>query len=328
MRTALVALGALCAVLHAEATSPALGLRERVLSRLMVADFSKLPTVVQPRAQTERVPLLQARRSNFTPVVLMHGLGDAGSNPGMEQLARTVSDAYPGKVSLAVNVSNGFLSYITPMQAQVDEFAATVRADPRLAGGFDAVGLSQGGIIVRAYVEQYNDPPVRNLIGVSGVMNGVFNCPLMMQIIPFVCEIYETDPYALDFILGFSEYFVLSQNKSLYLSGNPFLPALNGQTTVNETYKRNFESLNSVTLGMALNDTVVYPKESEQFGGYAWGTKDTVFTMRQADFYESNSFGLRTLNEAGKVSMVQYEGDHLRFSDAWWNANILPRLAG
>jgi palmitoyl-protein thioesterase len=46
----------------------------------------------------------------------------------------------------------------------VDEFAATVRADPQLAKGFNLIGHSQGGLIARAYIERYNDPPVHNFI--------------------------------------------------------------------------------------------------------------------------------------------------------------------
>jgi len=299
---------------------------DKILHELARLHLPSLSTVARP-IETE-TPVLGAFSANQTPVVMMHGLGDAGSNPGMQSLAATVSNAYPGKVSVAVDVADGLMSFITPMQAQVDQFAAAVRADARFKNGFHLVGLSQGGLVARAYVEQYNDPPVRNLVTVSGVMNGVFNCPLELQIIPFVCQLFETDPYALNGILGFSEYFVLSQNRSLYLEGNPFLPPLNGQVVANATFKSRFASLDRLVLGMALNDTVVYPKESEQFGGYEWGTKDTVFTMRQAGFYANDTFGLRTLDEAGKVSLVQYEGDHLRFTDDWWNANILPVLGG
>ncbi len=34
--------------------------------------------------------------ASYRPVVLMHGLGDAGSNPGMQSLAQSVMTRYPG----------------------------------------------------------------------------------------------------------------------------------------------------------------------------------------------------------------------------------------
>lgn len=59
---------------------------------------------------------------------------------------------YPGSYAVAVNVANGFDSFVTPMQQQVDEFAKVVQADPKLANGFNVVGLSQGGLVVRTAV--------------------------------------------------------------------------------------------------------------------------------------------------------------------------------
>ena len=47
----------------------------------------------------------------------------------------------------------------------MDEFAKTVQSDPKLAGGFNVVGLSQGGLVVRGYIQQYNNPPVYDLGG-------------------------------------------------------------------------------------------------------------------------------------------------------------------
>lgn len=82
---------------------------------------------------------------------------------------------------------------------------------------------------------------------------------------------------------------------------------------------------------MALNDTVVYPHQSEQFGGYKFtnGDKDTkiIYTMREWSQYQNNAFGLRTLDQAGKVHFAEFQGDHLRFSDEWWNSVVLPVFA-
>jgi hypothetical protein len=52
-------------------------------------------------------------------------------------------------------------------------------SDPNLKDGFNAVGFSQGGQFLRAYVERCNNPPVHNLItfggqhmGMSGAQSG------------------------------------------------------------------------------------------------------------------------------------------------------------
>jgi len=35
--------------------------------------------------------------------------------------------------------------------------------------------------VVRAYIQQYNDPPVRRYVAICGVENGIYNCPMMEQ---------------------------------------------------------------------------------------------------------------------------------------------------
>ena len=104
--------------------------------------------------------------SKLTPVVFLHGMGDSSSNPGMQSMCRTASDMYPGLYVVCANIADGLASITTPIAEQVDELADLVKADARLANGFHAVGLSQGGLVLRGYVERHNDPPVRRLISV------------------------------------------------------------------------------------------------------------------------------------------------------------------
>ncbi len=45
-------------------------------------------------------------------------------------------------------------SFIQTMDMEVDSFAAAVKADPKLAGGFNAIGYSQGALTIRGYIEK------------------------------------------------------------------------------------------------------------------------------------------------------------------------------
>ena len=122
------------------------------------------------------------RGGSYTPTVLMHGLGDAGSNAGMQSLAQSVMSAYNGSYAAAVNVANGLLSFLIPIADQIDEFAAAIKDDTKLWGQslINLVGLSQGGLIVRGYVERYAGrggyPAVKNLVSICGVQNGEAGC--------------------------------------------------------------------------------------------------------------------------------------------------------
>lgn len=44
------------------------------------------------------------------------------------------------------------------MNENVDIFAKNIRADPKLAGGFNCVGFSQGNSLCRGYVPPANNP--------------------------------------------------------------------------------------------------------------------------------------------------------------------------
>ena len=68
---------------------------------------------------------------------------------------------------------------------QIEYAHSVLAADPKLAGGFNAIGFSQGcipflpprsltkgGQFLRAYVERYNNPPVRTLVSVGGQHQG------------------------------------------------------------------------------------------------------------------------------------------------------------
>lgn len=55
--------------------------------------------------------------------------------------------------------------------------ALQLKAIKELEHGFNAIGISQGGQFLRAYVERYNDPPVHNLITLGAQHQGVMKLP-------------------------------------------------------------------------------------------------------------------------------------------------------
>jgi hypothetical protein len=91
------------------------------------------------------------------------------------------------------------------------------------------------------------------------------------------------------------------------------------------------EAVETVVLSEALQDEVVYPYQSEQFGGYAWAsTKANPKTLNftEGDSYQGDLLGLRTRAQTNPASLVlsSFEGGHIRFSDQYWNSVIIPFL--
>merc|ERR1719265_2245947 len=203
-----------------------------------------------------------------TPIVLMHGMGDFANNSmGMVPIKKMIAaraNAYVNSVALcskptqytncdAEDQSNGF--FMT-MDDEVDQFARVVRADPKLAGGFNAIGFSQGNAVIRGYIHKYNNPPVKNFVSVHGVLMGVAGLPQCPMSVPALGDICRT----VDWLIGkFGAYTELLQKRLAqvnyyrdpdhleeYRAHGHFLPYINNEVKgkENATYTKNFKSLN------------------------------------------------------------------------------------
>jgi len=95
-----------------------------------------------------------------------------------------------------------------------------------------------------------------------------------------------------------------------------FLPDINNEKaeTFNKTYKSNFARLEHLALVRAKHDTMVYPKDSEWFGSYEDGNWNVVLPMNATSWYIQDSFGLKTLDAANKITYYETDGDHLQFN--------------
>jgi hypothetical protein len=70
--------------------------RSVALAQLESLLAQTLPRRVAPTVNVSSITRRGRLGGTYTPTVLMHGLGDAGSNAGMQSLAQSVETAYPG----------------------------------------------------------------------------------------------------------------------------------------------------------------------------------------------------------------------------------------
>mmetsp|Transcript_27352 Transcript_27352/g.33400 ORF Transcript_27352/g.33400 Transcript_27352/m.33400 type:complete len:278 (-) Transcript_27352:178-1011(-) len=217
---------------------------------------------------------------------------------------------------------NGFLMNLNK---EVEFFAKKVAADPGLSKGFNAMGLSQGNLVIRGYIEKFNEPPVKNFISMHGPLAGVASIPhcnpssgLVRKLCQQVTELVAAAAYTtyVQDLVAQANYLRIPLEIKEYLK-TPFLPDLNNEVenSINSNkYKSNFESLESLVLIKAKSDTMIYPKESEWFGFFEDGGYEKLLTFRETKWYKKNLFGLKTLDEKNKVHFETTEGDHLRFT--------------
>jgi len=266
------------------------------------------------------------------PIVSAHGMGDSCFNAGMKSITEEAG-AEMGVYSVCIptgddRISDTINGFFLNMDASVDVFATKVRADPKLAQGFNAFGLSQGNNLIRGYIAKYNDPPVHTFLSVNGINAGVGafpDCSPQGKVVGSACE-------ALSEVLGQLAYNPIAQgvlfqadyfrdpsktNTSQYKTYSQLAQWNNEGDVRNSTLNEGFAKTDQFVWVLGTEDTVVWPREGEW-----WGAMDpsdpwhTVLPMNETEWYREDLFGLRTADEAGKNHFESFQGNHLGFTTA------------
>ncbi|TFK25516.1 palmitoyl-protein thioesterase [Coprinopsis marcescibilis] len=286
------------------------------------------------------------------PLVLWHGLGDSHSSPGMVEFAGLIKEVHPGIFIHSVYIDQeedkdrraGFYGNVNDQVALVAGQLASIM---ELEGGFDAIGFSQGGQFLRAYVERYNEPKVNNLITFGSQHMGISDIPICGRY-DLLCQIARRaargsvyGEWAQNNLVT-AQYFRNPDNYATYLEANKFLTSINNEKEGerNGTYAKNLASLNKIVLVLFTEDKTVVPKESSWFGSEAIPGDDEVgmqqrigqrpfllniqrrddreiIPMRLQRLYTEDWIGLRTLDTRGDVILETCEGEHMQVGDCW-----------
>lgn len=221
------------------------------------------------------------------------------------------------------DISDTLSGFLVNMNKNVDIFAEKVRADPKLAGGFNAIGLSQGNSVIRGYLERYNNPPIQNILHVHGTVMGVSGFPncnpagILSPVCDALDEVLGSLAYveAIQEILFQSNYFrdPMRLNETQYLK-NSQIAQWNNEHNDNSTLTKNFASVTSLNMVKALKDTMVFPNEGEWWGEFEPGQFKSVLKMANTPLY--GKFGLSSLDLAKKIQFTSTTGGHLEFTVA------------
>jgi palmitoyl-protein thioesterase len=265
--------------------------------------------------------------SNALPTVTAHGMGDSCFNSGMKDITKqigTVLGSYAVCIPTGNRLTDTTNGFFMTMNKNVDVFAANIRKDANLRGGFNCVGFSQGNSLCRGYIQKYNDPPVRNFLSVHGTVVGVAGFPKCdpSGLLGPVCKPIERLCGDLAYtettqgLLFQADYFrdPFRVNTSAYRTYSEIAQWNNEGVSFNASYKANFISVEKYIMIKALKDTMIYPSEGEHWGHFADGSTTKVLSMRETDWYQKDLFGLKTVDQAGKMHFNATDGDHLQFS--------------
>ncbi|KAI1175389.1 palmitoyl-protein thioesterase 1 [Nemania sp. FL0916] len=259
------------------------------------------------------------------PVVIWHGLGDTFAAPGMQQVGELVQAAHPGAFVYFVQLDSSadgdrratFYGNVTEQVAQV---CADLAAHPILstAPAIDAVGFSQGGQFLRAYVERCNAPPVRSLVTFGSQHNGIVDyrtCAALDWLCRGAMALLHGNTWT-SFVqsrLVPAQYFRDPADLDSYLAHSNFLADINNERPLkNETYARHIAALDHLVMYMFEDDTTVVPKETAWFEDVN-GAESTPLRARK--LYQEDWIGLRALDRKGGLVFRTTPGDHMQLTD-------------
>ncbi|NWZ73921.1 PPT1 thioesterase, partial [Acrocephalus arundinaceus] len=224
-------------------------------------------------------------------------------------------------------------SFFMNVNDQVREVCSQLATDPQLQGGYNAMGFSQGGQFMRAVAQRCPAPPMLNLISIGGQHQGrVYGFPRCPGESSHVCDwirkTLDLGAYtkAVQEHLVQAEYWHDPLKEEDYRKNSIFLADINQERGINETYKKNLMALKKFVMVKFLNDTMVDPPISEWFGFYKSGQAKETIPLQETLLYKEDRLGLQEMDKAGKLVFLGVKGDHLHFSQEWFDSTILPFL--
>ena len=274
------------------------------------------------------------------PLVIWHGLGDSAHSEGIESFMSQLEEAFPGLYihSVSQDESNdsedrrqGFFGHVNE---QVEKACQQLASIDELRDGFDAIGFSQGGQFLRAYVQRCNTPKVRNLVTFGSQHMGIADLPACGPM-DLLCRVAEaalrggiyTD-YAQSHLVSAQYYRNPKDARAFasYLQKNDFIKDINNEgQEVNTTYAKNLASLENFVMLMFDKDVTVEPKQSSWFasypirnetdsvqGGGGGGDLNEPTPLRQSSIYLEDRIGLKQLDRRGSLVMELCHGAHMQ----------------
>jgi len=236
------------------------------------------------------------------PVVVLHGV--ASSAPNMDVFSAWLELSFDRKV-YNIEIGNGVQNSIfMPLNSQLDILCDTLYAIPALARGFDFIGMSQGGVLARGYVEKCNLYPVRNLINLVSPNGGVIQDIDINMYTPFNQA-----------HLSISGYWRDPLQIETYLKECLYLPIINNEreTPLSALYKSNILSLSNYVVIWSPFDTTVNPPESAKFSVY--DSDYNVVPLELTTMYIEDWLGLRSLAEEGRFNSYETNCTHVEHRD-------------
>lgn len=261
------------------------------------------------------------------PLVIWHGLGDSYDSDGIKETAKAADEVNTGTYVHVVQLgdtgsADRRATFFGNLNEQIDYVCNQLVRDNilRTAPAINALGFSQGGQFLRAYVERCNAPPVRNLVTLGSQHNGISDfqgCDSAADVLCLSANALLKFGTWSSFVQGWlvpAQYFRDPEDLPSYLESSNFLADVNNERALkNTTYAENIAKLNKLVMYMFADDKTMIPKQSAWFAEYN-KTSKVVTPLAERKIYQEDWIGLKKLAEKGGLVFDSLKGEHMQFS--------------
>ncbi|XP_035991394.1 lysosomal thioesterase PPT2 isoform X2 [Fundulus heteroclitus] len=278
---------------------------------------------------TSRVPLavmlllllLQAARciDGHKPVIIVHGIFDGPKQ--FEILSTFIKKAHPDTEVHTISLYNDMESLV-PLWEQVEDFRKAIEEIMNKSPeGVHLLCFSQGGLICQAVLSTSPNHNVHTFISLSSPLAGQYgDTDYLKKAFPDCLKeyVYFLCYNKMGQEISICDYWNDPHHRADYLRGNTFLPLLNGEKPHKfiKEWRENFLRIKKMVLIGGPDDGVITPWQSSHYGFY--NASEDVVEMRNQEFYKRDTFGLRTLDARGDVSVCVQSGvEHTH-----WHSNF------
>lgn len=121
--------------------------------------------------------------SKLLPILIWHSVGETCCEGEIKLYGKILKSLLGEKVYIkSVRIGNTtnqdkVLSIFEHPFEQIKQVCDEIKNDANFKYGYNAIGLSQGGLLVRGLLQECDGPPMRNLISLGGPQQGVFDYP-------------------------------------------------------------------------------------------------------------------------------------------------------
>ncbi len=242
------------------------------------------------------------------PTVLMHGILANADN--LNELKEMLEMNFKIKV-FNLEIGNGaHTSIYTDMQTQLKMLCEKIYSIDDLKDGFNFIGMSQGGLLARGYVQYCNKYPVKNLITLVSPNAGVF------YKINFANDFYEPEKQK---ELSLTNYWRDPYRYETYLTNSTYLAKLNHEIKRVSLYmiqENDLDVLDNFVMIWSPKDEIIEPPESAKFSMYeVVDDKLEIVELVDSQLYQNDFLKLKSMNEENRLYTYETDCQHSQHKD-------------